>query len=133
MEAIQLFCLAEKYGVRQLKELLVSLVFKAAHDRSLTSMKPPSIGNLLFLYEHTSDNSGFRRLYVDYWVWIIKLEYLRQEEVKEQLCTQPQLAVDLMAELTKRVNDHHAKSPFKRCQASDYFDKVDQASHSAVE
>lgn len=65
LQAVKLFCLAEKYDVRTLKERIVSLAFIAGRNNESSA---PGFDSLAYLFDNTTDNSGMRKLLVDWWI-----------------------------------------------------------------
>lgn len=65
-----------------------------------------------YIYENTTDSSLFRRLLVDGLAHGRKKGWYYEEETRNLFGQWPQLAVDLLIELGKRVEDPDSQSPF---------------------
>lgn len=61
MQHIQLYILADKYDVPNLKSLVLSQVFLLIKQKF-----GPTIPTIVYAYRHTSQNAGIRRMFADH-------------------------------------------------------------------
>lgn len=91
MQLAQLFVLAEKYGVPSLKSLMLQRFFLRIKERTV----PPPLETLAYAYERTAQNSGMRRMVVDYLACEKEPCWSRQADAQTWLRDHPDLFTDV--------------------------------------
>lgn len=97
MQPVKLFVLADKYGVRSLKNLIVSQMFLAfKRDKS-----SPSLDSMAYVYEHTSQNATIRKLLTDRMALTNDPAWFVEARVQTWFRNHPDISTDLIASLAK--------------------------------
>ena len=122
MAALKLFVLADKYRVRELKNIITKQIFILGKNMH----KPPSLEELAFAYEHTVQHSGIRKLLTDWHTWNIDLVWFERPDVQAFLRQHPDCATDFSVSLArkfKKIMIHEANDPFLADMPEEYEDK----------
>ncbi|KAL9035341.1 MAG: hypothetical protein Q9180_004913 [Flavoplaca navasiana] len=113
MTLFQLYVLADKYGIRLLKNAVMGLLFQT-HDRrkekNTETHKPPQQSCITYVYENTAPGSQLRRFLVTYYVWHIDLGWFSLSSTIEWLETIPAFGAELPQAFASRAMG--ASSPF---------------------
>ena len=113
MKLSQLYVLADKYGIRLLKNAVMDLLFQTRDRRKnkeTETHRPPQQDCITYVYENTASGSQLRRFLVTYYVWHIKLEWFSESSTTEWLETIPAFGAELIKAFASRATG--ASSPF---------------------
>ncbi|KAL8842350.1 MAG: hypothetical protein Q9205_006630 [Flavoplaca limonia] len=113
MKLFQLYVLADKYGMRLLKNAVMDLLFQTRDRRKnkeTETHKPPQQSCVTYVYENTAPGSQLRRFLVIYYVWHIKLEWFNLSSTIEWLEANPAFGAELPQAFASRTTG--ASSPF---------------------
>ena len=103
MRLVQIFVLADKYDVPNLKNLVLRKIFHLI--RSSLTGSSPTPGSLTttinYAYEHTSQNSGLRKLLADNLVWNCTHSWYREADHQAWLRDHPDISMDVNVRFAK--------------------------------
>ena len=121
-QVFRLFVLAEKYGVPSLKWLLIKALFAQA---GIDGEHGPTNASIGYLYEHTTQSSGIRKLVADWHTWGIDLGWYENSETPAFLQQQPEFSTDLNLRFAKTLKQRQILSynPFEGDIPEEYGDK----------
>ena len=107
LRPVQLFVLADKYGVPNLKNLVIDQIFtEIKHVNDFVS-----INTVAYAYGHTFQNAGVRKILVDNMVWNCDHDdWYQQAENQEWLRAHPEISTDLSVRFAKYAGSE--VSPF---------------------
>lgn len=111
LQIFRLFMLADKCRVFKLKNLIIETLFAEAGVCYWT----PSNCSISYAYEHTTQDSGLRKLLADWFAWNSELVWYEKPDNQAFLRQQPDFATDLNISFAKNLQRGHTKSysPFK--------------------
>ena len=119
MQAFQLYVLADKYGVRRLKSLIVSQIYTAIKkDRN-----SPACTSILYAYKNTSQNSTLRNLIAGSLASVCSFNpnWLEQKSSQKFLRGHADITTDVLVSLAKHMQIQG--SPFDGEMPEDYKEK----------
>lgn len=90
-EAVQLYCLADKYDVSTLR----SHIHQAFDGKMMQRASPPTREDAAALYDGTNPGAPLRSYLLGWWMYRTKLDYFLEEEVQTWLSDQPEITLDL--------------------------------------
>lgn len=96
-QPVELFVLADKYDVRDLKNLITSTIFLFIKQRKFG----PTIGTVAYAYEHTPHNSTIRKLFAEYMFCGTKPEWYQQASSQDWLRNHPEICTDAIVTFAK--------------------------------
>ena len=99
-DAMYLFVIADKYDVPELKHKICDQMIELARDRQ---KQPPALV-VSYAYSRLPEKSAMRKLLADWYASTLSDELCNQSVFREWLSKNPDIAVDLIAALTKRAN-----------------------------
>ena len=99
LRPVQLFVLADKYGVPDLKSLVLDQMFKLIK----WTASRPSLDTVAYAYGHTFQNAAIRKLLVDDMVWNRYHSYYQEAENQVWLRAHPEISTDLNVRFAKRA------------------------------
>ncbi|KAL8643414.1 MAG: hypothetical protein Q9226_008396 [Calogaya cf. arnoldii] len=115
-QLIQVYVLADKYGIVPLKNHVMDLLFEAYDIRLLnlkpTDLQPPQYEHVSYVYENTVHSSQLRRFLVVLHVWHIKLGWYKEKKTVEWLESNPSFGLDLVKAFAARASGE--PSPFSK-------------------
>ena len=120
MLPIQLFMLADKYQVPDLKSLVLGQMFKFL---SLDTDYGPSLYVVAYAYEHTSPNAAIRKILTDYLVWSHDFHWYKEAYMRKWLENHPDISVDLNFRFAKYVGTQRQYNPFNGEMPKEYLDE----------
>lgn len=112
---VQLFVLADKYGVAGLKSLTLNNIFNLLKS----SFKPASPDTVAHAYGHTFQNAAIRKLLVDNMVWYWEPSWYQEAESQTWLQAHPDISTDLIARFAKYVGS--SENPFDGEMPKEYM------------
>lgn len=121
LQAFQLFVFADKYEVSKLKSLVVETLFVDGRPTELRATGP-SIDSIAYAYEHTTQESGLRKLLADWSAFNIRLEWYECSDVQAFLRKQPEFATDLSVSFAVNLHKGHTYNPFEEDMPEKYKD-----------
>ena len=113
MKLFQLYVLADKYGIRLLKNAVMDLLFQTRDRRKnkeTETHKPPQQSCVTYVYKNTAQGSQLRRFLVTYYVWHIQLEWYSLNKSVDWLESIPAFGAELAQAFALRATG--ASSPF---------------------
>ena len=96
--ALKLFVLADKYDVTDLKNTMTKHIFTVGKVVG----NPPSLTEIAYIYAHTVQSSGIRKLFADWYAWRVDPVWFEQSMVQTFLRRHPDCATDLSVSLAKK-------------------------------
>ena len=110
-QAVELFVLADKYDVRNLKNLITYNIFVFYKQHKFG----PTIRTVAYAYEHTPHNSTIRKLFADYMVWDTDPEWYQEASSQNWLRNHPEICTDAIVSFAehKETNENpfHGQIP----------------------
>ena len=119
MQAFQLFVLAEKYGVCELKNLVIERLFTEGRD----CKRAPNDASVAYAYRHTTQGSGLRKLLADWSAWEVNLAYYQNPGTQAFMRQHPDLATDVIVSFAKHLKKRATYSPFQGVMPEGYKDQ----------
>lgn len=119
LQAFQLFALAEKYDVSNLKSLIIEKLF--AEGRACIWC--PSPASIAYLYAHTTRSSGIRRLVADWFAWRLQPGWFEHQKNQAFLRRQPEFSVDVNVGFGKNIDQGPDYNPFVGEMPEEYKDE----------
>ena len=112
---VDFYLLAEKFGIKKLKDQIIDHLVQYTND---TSVNPAdkrfiSFAKMAEIYNHTTPKDGLRKLVLQWYKKHIDLKCYDDEGVQQWLCTEPELARDLILTYTQRNREQEAQNPPK--------------------
>lgn len=99
IQPLKLFVLADKYGVRSLRNLIVSQMFLAFKwDKG-----SPSLDSMAYVYEHTSQNATIRKFLTNRMALTNNPAWFVEARIQTWLRNHPDISADLIASLAKYI------------------------------
>ena len=95
---LKVFILADKYHVLELKNTIIERIFHLGKEFA----KAPSLTDVSYVYQHTVEDSGIRKLLADWHAWNIDLGWFERPDVQVFLRQHPDCATDFSVSLAKR-------------------------------
>ena len=100
LRPVQLFVLADKYGVPDLKSLIPVQMFNLIKSETTSGPRPDTIA---YAYGHTSQNAAIRKLLVDDMVWNYDPNWWQHAKSQEWLRAHPDISTDLIVRFAKHA------------------------------
>ena len=119
ISAFTLFVFAEKYDVPDLKWLLTKTLFADA----ATCRKGPSNASIDYLYRHTAQSAGIRRLVADWHAWRMDPEYFEGQNFQALLKKHPEFSADIKLSYGKNLEREANYDPFEGAMPDEYKDQ----------
>ena len=116
LRPVQLFVLANKYGVPDLKRLVLVQMFNLIKSHTPFGPSPEAFA---YAYGHTFQNATFRKLLVDDMVWNCPHSWYQQAENQEWLRAHPDISTDLNVRFAKHAGSQ--ESPFDGEMPEEYI------------
>lgn len=113
MQRIQLYVLADKYDVPNLKRLVLSQVFLLIKNFG------PSTHTIAYAYQHTSQNAGIRKMFADHLACILDPILIHHLDLKQWLRKEPAIAIDVVCSVAKHMLK--IKNPFDGEMPKEYL------------
>lgn len=107
MQPVQLFVLADKYDVRELKSLVLSKMFRLIKLQTYG----PDMDTMAYAYENTAQNSAMRGLIADYLGCIISLDWYKERDSQTWLRDHPDISTDAIVSFAG--HSQKVKNPFR--------------------
>ena len=122
LRPVQLFVLADKYGVPGLKSHVLVQIFNL-----IKSDIPfgPLLNTVAYAYGYTSQNAAIRKLLVDDLVWNYQYFWYQREENQEWLRAHPDISTDLIVRFAKLAGGQ--ENPFAGEMPREYMVDVPDA------
>lgn len=98
MQRIQLYVLADKYNVPNLKSLVLSQIFLLIKQKSM-----PTMSTIVYAYRHTSQNAGIRRVFADHLACSLRYRLSQQLNFKNWLRKEQDIAIDMVCSVAKHT------------------------------
>lgn len=117
-QAFQLFVLAEKYDVSNLKSLIIERLFAEGS----VCIWSPSDASIAYLYAHTTRSSGIRRLVADWCAWRLHPRWFERRRNQAFLRRQPEFSTDVIVSFGKNLDQGPDYNPFERKTPKEYKD-----------
>lgn len=121
LQAFQFFVIADKYEVSKLKSLVVETLFVDGRPTELRATGP-SIESIAYAYEHTTQESGLRKLLADWSAFNTGLEWYEYSDVQAFLRKQPDFATDLIVSFAGKLQKGQSYNPFEGNMPEKYKD-----------
>ena len=118
-QVFRLFVLAEKYDAPNLKWLLTKTLF-ADMD---TCRYGPTFASLSYLYGHTAQSAGIRRLIADWHAWRMEPVYFERPNFRGILKQLPEFSADINLSYGKNLARGSDYDPFEGVMPDEYKDK----------
>lgn len=96
MQPVQLYVLADKYDVRNLKICILSALFLLIRLHS-----SPTLATIAYAYEHTPRNSAIRKFLAGYFS-TLDSEWYQDASSQHWLRSHPEICTDVVVRLAKR-------------------------------
>ena len=122
MGPLKLFVLANKYNVNELKDVIIEKIFTLGKQLGTR----PSPTEVAYIYEHTHQGSGIRKMIADWYAWNIDLVWFECPNNQTFLRQHPDCATDFSVSLAKRFKNTVTKEyrdPFVAGMPKEYRDK----------
>ena len=119
LSAFTLFVFAEKYDVPDLKWLLTKTLFADG----ATCRKGPSYASVNYLYGHTAQSAGIRRLVADWHAWRMDPVYFEREIFRALLKKHPEFSADINLSYGKNLERGSDYNPFEGAMPDEYKDQ----------
>lgn len=94
---IQLYVLADKYDVCNLRSLVISQIFRIFKE----GRPIRSLSMITYAYKHTSQNAAIRKMIVDFMACSWPPSWFQYEHIKEWLQAHPDISTDLIVSFAK--------------------------------
>ena len=107
LRPVQVFVLADKYGVPDLKSAALGHVFNLIKYEKASG---PSLDTVVYAYRHTSQNAAIYKIFLDCMVWDCHHNWYRRAEHQEWLRAHPEIATNLIVRFAKHQETQ--KDPF---------------------
>lgn len=120
-ELAKLEVFAEKWDLAELRRNLIDAVHRHGHAVQVADKFVPPLELVLYVYENTSVESGFRKMMVDWYTWSLTFEWFELPETRSQLVQTPEFAADMTIALSRRLTGADAANPFKDREPSYYY------------
>ena len=114
MQHIQLYVLADKYDVPNLKSLVLSQVFLL-----LKHNLGPTKHIIIYAFQHTSQNAGIRRMFADLLACNLSPIRSKNADLKEWVRIEPEIAVEIVHSVAKHMLE--IKNPFDGEMPEEYL------------
>ena len=108
MEPLKLYVLADKYGVTDLKNIIIEKMWAMAKNRE----PEPGLKEVAYAYAHTVQSSGMRKLLVDWFSWRVDLACYENPTFQSFLRQHLDCATDFSVSLAKRLKNQTVISSF---------------------
>lgn len=103
-----LYVTADKYIIHELQNHVMSYICKL---KQVHRPVPPGPNVINYIYNNSAQNSPFRRLLVQWYVWTVPLSIYSQPSMLEWLRAKSDFAADLVVELSLRASGE--KNPWE--------------------
>ena len=115
-QVFRLFVLAEKYDVPNLKWLLTKTLFADAN----TCRVGPSNASVNWLYGHTAQSAGIRRLVADWHAWRMDRVHFEFPKFRALLIKHPEFSADINLSYGKNIAKGSKYDPFAGAMPDEY-------------
>ena len=116
IQFVDLFILAEKYDMPNLKNFAVSQLFSVIRQRFM-----PSLSTITYAYQHTSQNAAIRKMLADHLAWHYTYEWYQDERIQRWLRVHPEVSTDVNVCFAKQVDTK--ENPFEDKTPKQYLGK----------
>ena len=99
LEPVKLHVLADKYDVRGLRSLITEKLFEMGKRCMRTNKAAPELEATAYLCDHTSQSSGLRRLFADWYASAAPLARFSSNDSQEWLREHPEAACAIISSL----------------------------------
>ena len=122
-QAFRLYVFADKYEVFKLKRLVIEKIFAVCVQRAECGGSGPAITLITYAYEHTTQDSGLRKLLADWYAWAGDAIWFKSPSTQAFLRQKPEFSADINLSFAINVQKGPDYEPFKRDMPEDYYDK----------
>ena len=119
LSAFKLFVFAEKHDVPDLKWLLTKTLFA---DGAICQ-KGPSNASINYLYGHTAQSAGIRRLVADWHAWRMDPVFFERQFFRIRLEKHPEFSADINLSYGKNLEKGPDYNPFEGAMPDEYKDQ----------
>ena len=116
LQLVQIYILADKYGISPLNDYIMDLLLKEFDlDRRISYLSSrPNVCTLRLTYQNTIPGSCLRKLFAAFFVWHMPgTIWAEIPEYKEVLADTPEFAADLAIEFGLRTSQTFSRSPLE--------------------
>ena len=117
--AFKLFVFAERYHVPDLKRLLTKMLFADGATRRAG----PFNTSIDYLYAHTAQSTGIRRLVADWHAWRMDPVYFQRRNFRAFLERHPEFSADINLSYAKNLRRGSNYNPFGGAMPDEYMDE----------
>ena len=100
LRPVQLFVLADKYEVSDLKSVVLYQIFNLVKSET---GETASLETVAYTYRHTSQNAGIRKLLLDDMVWHCHHNWYQPAENRTWLRDHPEISADVIVRFAMRA------------------------------
>ena len=108
LRPVQLFVLADKYGVPGLKSLVLDQIFNIIKSGTASG---PSLDTIAYAYGHTFQNAAIRKLLADFLVWEYRHGWYQRAENKVWFRAHPEVSTDVNVRFAKHAGELLSMQP----------------------
>lgn len=119
LSAFKVYVLAEKYDVPDLKWLLTKTLFADGGS----CRHGPSNASISYLYGHTAQSAGIRRLIADWHAWCMDPVHFGYRKFRAFLEKHPEFSADINLSYGKNLERGSEYNPFEGAMPDEYKDK----------
>lgn len=116
-QEVRFFVFADKYQVSKLKRLIIGKIFAGASGRG------PALSLVSWAYEHTTRDSGLRKLLADWHAWMGDRKWFERPAVQEFLRRQPDFSADINLSFLKKIEKGPKHQVFSGDMPEEYYDE----------
>lgn len=120
-ELINLYILADKYGVVTLKNILMTTLFLSAQEPKISHIGRDLI---TLAYENTTQGSPLRRLIASLYAWLVDPKYFSRPGISDWLPTVPDFAAELATFMALRLTGDRTRNPLN--DASNFHEPIEE-------
>lgn len=121
---VRLYVLADRYDVGELRTFLVTKLFAMAKR---SGGQVPSCRAVAYVYDHTSQTSGLRRLVVDWWAYRVQLSWFSSEFGQNWLQEHPEVAAAVISIFAMSISRATQINPFEGEMPERYKEDIREA------
>ena len=116
LRPVQLFVLAEKYEMSDLRSVVLYQIFNLIKSETAETA---SLETVAYTYKHTSENAAIRKLLLDDMVWHCQHNSYQPPENRMWLRDHPEISADVIVRFAKRAGTQ--RSPFSGGMPKEYM------------